>query len=259
MKTINIIGAGNVGHYFSSAFYDAGYEIKCIYNRTIGNAKTLAEKCGSMAINDLIALPNSDLNIIAISDDYVAQIGIEIERIFGASISLVHTSGSLSLDIFPPEMKNVGCIWPLQSISKGNTYSAVDVPLCIDANTDSFLSLLKVICTDISSKVEYIPSEKKRHAHLAAVISNNFTIHLLTLAEQFCKDHSIDFNLLKPLIIQSVNKIKTQSPKDLQTGPARRMDMQIINDHLELIDNPHLKKIYRDTTKSIINTYHENH
>jgi len=259
LKSVNIIGAGNVAHFFGYKLNDEGYKIRCIYNRTLEKANALAMLCGSMATNDIISLPKTDITIIAITDDHVGRIAEEVYRIHGHSLPLIHTSGALSLDVFLMyELQQVGVIWPLQSIILGQISGLENVPLCIDARNDTFKKEIEKICIDISDNVAYMPSSQKKHAHVAAVIANNFTNHLLAIAESYCQEHGIDFNLLKPLIIQSIQKIETDSPRDIQTGPARRMDLHTINDQMDLIEDKDLKKIYRTISKSIIKTYHEN-
>ena len=258
MKTINIIGAGNVAYYFGYSLHEAGFDVKCICNRTIEKANELAEICGSMATDDIIALPKTDLTILAVSDDYISVVADEILRVHRNSLPIIHTSGSLTLDVFHKDMSLFGSIWPLQSILKGENPRRMDVPLCVDANTKSFLDELLVVSKSISDKVIHLPSDKKKYAHVAAVISNNFTNHLLTLAESYCRDHDIPFEILKPLVIESIQKIENQSPLDIQTGPGRRKDLKTIKGHLKLIENKKLRKIYKLITKSIIKTYHEN-
>ena len=258
MTKINIIGAGNVGHYFAKTLSNAGHQVLCIYNRTISRANELASKCGSIATDDLIALPIADLNIVAISDDYISSISSQIGSLHGYDTPIVHTSGTLGLDAISKDFTQKGCIWPLQSITMNENFDEKTVPLCIDANTDTFSSSLMGISKSISSVVEHLPSSKKKHAHIAAVISNNFSNHLFTLAEKYCNEHDIEFDLLKPLIIESVLKIKRESPYQIQTGPARRGDLKTIEKHLKLLKDKNTKKIYKRISKSIIKTYHEN-
>jgi hypothetical protein len=47
---------------------------------------------------------------------------------------------------------------------------------------------------------------------------------MYTIAKSITDKSKIDFNILKPLIIETVNKINTLDPKEAQTGPATRGD-----------------------------------
>ena len=86
-------------------------------------------------------------------------------------------------------------------------------------------------------------------------VVNNFTNHLYALAADFCKNEKINFDVLKPLINETVERINHNSPADIQTGPAVRNDVQTIDRHLQLLNEyPELKSIYLKLTNSIINS-----
>jgi hypothetical protein len=58
--------------------------------------------------------------------------------------------------------------------------------------------------------------------------------------------------LVKPIINETVKKIKNKNPGEVQTGPAIRNDKNIIKQHLKLLKKyPSYKKIYKDITSSI--------
>ena len=93
---------------------------------------------------------------------------------------------------------------------------------------------------------------KRIKLHLSAVLVSNFTNHLYTLAEDYCHKESLDFSLLLPLIQETGNRIITNSPRMVQTGPAKRGDNTTINNHLHLLKaNPKLHKIYQLLSDSI--------
>jgi hypothetical protein len=78
------------------------------------------------------------------------------------------------------------------------------------------------------------------------------------MAEELLTKNGLDFNLLRPLILESAAKVQQLSPTDAQTGPARRGDEPTIARHLELIENdPGLKALYELMSKQIIKKYHE--
>ena len=89
--------------------------------------------------------------------------------------------------------------------------------------------------------------------HLAAVLVNNFTNHLFVEAAEICKKNDLSFNLLKPIIQETFEKIETLSPQDAQTGPAIRRDEKTIKKHLKLIESSYLKSIYKLFTSAIQN------
>ena len=48
---------------------------------------------------------------------------------------------------------------------------------------------------------------------------------------------NIDFKLLLPIINQSVNQLKKNNPRKIQTGPAKRKDKKIIKYHVDSLTN----------------------
>lgn len=88
--------------------------------------------------------------------------------------------------------------------------------------------------------------------HLGAVVVNNFSNHLYTLSRDFLGRNDIQFSYLFPLIGETATRLKDQEPRDLQTGPARRNDNKVIEEHLAMLsENPDLLEIYKQLTSSI--------
>jgi hypothetical protein len=76
---------------------------------------------------------------------------------------------------------------------------------------------------------------------------------MYVLGEEICKENEVPFDILKPLIAETANKINFLSPKNAQTGPAMRNDQSTIDKHLTLLRDKIHKEIYRIITKSIQN------
>ncbi|MBC7913445.1 MAG: DUF2520 domain-containing protein, partial [Pyrinomonadaceae bacterium] len=90
----------------------------------------------------------------------------------------------------------------------------------------------------------------------AAVFACNFSNHVYTLAAQIVRNNNLDFDLLKPLILETAEKVLTLNPLNAQTGPALRDDKITLNHHLEFLKNdPHLQEIYQSLSQSIINLH----
>lgn len=100
-------------------------------------------------------------------------------------------------------------------------------------------------------KVVEISSEDRRKLHLAAVFINNFTNHLYHISEEIVTENNLDFDLLKPLIMETAIKVNILSPSEAQTGPAKRNDKKKIEKHLDLLNNDQYREIYKIITKSI--------
>ena len=68
-------------------------------------------------------------------------------------------------------------------------------------------------------------------------------------------EKNIDFKILLPLIKQTIAKLNIKKPKAVQTGPAKRKDIKIIQEHINLIQRKDIKELYQKISNSIIKTH----
>ena len=80
---------------------------------------------------------------------------------------------------------------------------------------------------------------------------------MYTQAKNICDNSNIDFNILKPLINETVHKLTQKNPKDIQTGPAIRNDSNTIERHLKTLKEDQQKELYTMLTKAIQKYYEE--
>jgi predicted short-subunit dehydrogenase-like oxidoreductase (DUF2520 family) len=146
---------------------------------------------------------------------------------------------------------NYGVLYPLQSLRE-ELDPVTEVPLLTYGNNDHSKKMILDFAGSVSSYVQEADDDKRMKLHLAAVISSNFTNHLYTLAENYCKQEGLDFRLLYPLIDETARRIHDFSPTAVQTGPAARNDEVTINKHLQLLGSHQaLRDLYILLTKSI--------
>jgi len=86
------------------------------------------------------------------------------------------------------------------------------------------------------------------------VFLNNFSNHMAYISKEIMSKNDLDWRLLLPLLKETTSKIIDSTPYDSQTGPARRNDSFVIEEHLKLLDKEQ-KEIYSNITKNIIKTY----
>ena len=106
----------------------------------------------------------------------------------------------------------------------------------------------------ISSKVYRIDSKQREIIHVSAVFANNFSNHMFSIADEICESNQIPFNILHPLINETVKKLSDLAPKEAQTGPAVRNDQETIKKHLLLLPDKY-QLIYKRLTESIQNEH----
>lgn len=254
-KKIVLIGAGNVAHHLAPALLRAGMNLCQIYSRTLESARELGRKTGITYTSDTFAVyPDGDIYIFCVSDDALLSVFKSLR--INEEALILHTSGSVPLDIFKPYRQNYGVLYPLQAFSKTRNLDFGEIPLCIEAPDKEVLKTIGQIADKLSSKVYEISSEKRKKLHLAAVLANNFTNHLYHMAGKLLEKEDLDFNLLRPLIFETAHKVMQMIPENAQTGPARRGDTNILNLHKSMLkDNRDIQTLYVLLSQSIQQTY----
>jgi predicted short-subunit dehydrogenase-like oxidoreductase (DUF2520 family) len=252
---ISIIGAGNVATVLSRLLRGKKFIIEQIVSRNKIHAEKLAHELNAEAIENIESLSkNSDIYIVAVNDDAVETVSNQLrldEKI------VVHTCGSASINILKNASKNFGVLYPLQSLRKEIPYLPV-IPFLIDGNNDYSKRMISELAKSLSDNITEANDEQRMQYHLSAVITSNFTNHLLSLTDEYCSVNNIQFLQLLPLMQEVINRIHLFHPAQMQTGPAVRNDVSTIEKHLALLkDFPQLKNIYEIMSKSIIEVKRE--
>lgn len=250
MKIV-FIGSGNLATNLAKALYDAGHHILQIYSYTEINAQKLATRVAATATHKLEALrDDADIYIFAVKDNVLQQIISQMPHKKGVWL---HTAGSIPMDVFSPFHDEYGVFYPIQTFSKERSVEFSTIPIFIEASQPSVESIIDQLAQSISTQVRVLSSDKRKYLHLAAVFACNFTNHLYTLASEIVERENISFDALKPLIAETAAKIMDMAPQQAQTGPAIRMDKNVIDKHLQLLTDEELKEIYLQLSKSIYN------
>ena len=248
MKVV-IIGAGNVATVLGRLMLAAGHEIVQVASRQREHAARLAELLNSGHTVDLAELsPDGELYLVAISDTALVEFGGRV-RLPGKLV--VHTAGSVPMEVLAPVSDHIGVLYPLQSLRK-EIWPSPEIPLLVDGGTGADLERVMVFARTLPARVEAAGDGTRMKLHLAGVFLNNFSNHLYALAEEYCRKEAIDFGLLQPLIKETAARISYFHPRDVQTGPAIRGDEVTVKKHLELLDNyDDIKALYGLFTKQI--------
>ncbi len=248
MIKVVILGGGNVAIQLAKAFLKAK-NILLVQQYSRHNRTSFFIDNHIPTTQNLANLIDADLYIIAISDDAIANFS---KKLILKNKLVVHTSGSVAmLDL--QCNANKGVFYPLQSLSKQKKINFKKVPICIEAENKADFKLLKTVAKTISKKIYAIDSEQRKSLHVAAVFVNNFVNHLYKIGNDICDAKKVDFEILKPLIKETAKKITLLSPKEAQTGPAKRQDKKTIQNHLDLLTEKQ-QKIYTLLTNSIMDT-----
>jgi predicted short-subunit dehydrogenase-like oxidoreductase (DUF2520 family) len=252
--TFSIIGTGNIAWFFGKRLVTERHRCTGVYSRNTVAAKQLgdaliADKYGAIAdVKD----GDADVCFLAISDKAIHEVAAQLSF---KNTMLVHTAGAVSLDSISGAAIDCAVLWPVYSILKNSLPNHRNIPCAWEASTTKagkYIQSIGHAITDMLFEAKY---EQRKWLHLSAVISNNFINHLMAICEQVCAENNLPFSTLLPIIEQTFDRIKNDSPKNLQTGPAIRHDSTTIEEHIALLSNhPHWQKVYEAVTDSIQTT-----
>lgn len=246
---IAIIGSGNIATWFAYAIKQSGGNISQVYSRDIENARKLASLYEAEPIDNIKLLKDKcSLYLFALNDETYIPVLKEIP--FRLPLA-VHTAGSISQDIFQNYAERYGVIYPFQSVSKNADFSKLTVPLCVEGNDKTTKDELFQMAHQWSKEVYEIDESQRAYLHIAAVFAGNFVNALYGEAYHILEKQNINPKILWPLMQNVLDKVKTMSPPEAQTGPAVRHERNTMNKHLASLDNEALKEIYLLISKRI--------
>lgn len=249
MISIVLFGSGNLAtHLFKALLKAEKFKVVQVYNHKAESLSFFKKKTNTTT--NLAEVVPADIYIFALKDDVIQEIA---QKVIYKKAFVMHTSGATPMDVFS-SFERFGVFYPLQTFSKNKAVDFKNIPICIEANNDQDLHLLEQLALEISTKVYRISSEQRKSLHVAAVFVSNFVNYLYTEGQEICTRNKIPFEILHPLILETASKIIDLSPKEAQTGPAKRNDLAVINSHLELL-NKEQQKIYQILTQSIQNLH----
>jgi predicted short-subunit dehydrogenase-like oxidoreductase (DUF2520 family) len=252
---IALIGAGNLATHLGLALLEKNHQIAQVFSKTVEHASELGAKLNCPYTDKLADIvPDGDIYILAVKDSVIKTIVESVD--FGDHL-VAHTSGSVPVSVFENYCRNYGVIYPLQTFSKANPVDFNGIPVLTEGSDQENLSLLNRLASDISEKVIPIKSEQRLLVHLSAVFACNFVNHFYYIAEQLLNNHQLDLELLKPLIMETASKAMASSPGKVQTGPAVRKEIQVMEKHLEILSGyPEWERLYQLISENIY-THHK--
>ena len=254
---ISFIGSGNLAWHLAPALDNAGYVVKEVYSRNPKHAEALTERLYQAEVKATLDFSTSVSSVffIATSDDAIENIAREI--ILPEEAYLFHVSGTQPLsELQYAATVNTGVFYPLQTFTRNKKIDFSTIPLFVESNNAETEKVMMELAKAISSRVKKIGSEERKALHVAAVFASNFSNHMLTLAKKVLEDNGLAFDLVKPLIVETLNKSLSMNPEEAQTGPARRGDLETLDKHIAFLkEEKELSAIYKIITQDILDTY----
>ena len=253
MIRIGLIGTGNVG--IAMAREIRNHQTLSLVQLIGRDKNKLPNDLTDISFsNQFNTLPSCDVVLIAVSDNAIQEVSNQLPL---TDAVVAHTSGASSMDLLSNH-KHRGVFYPLQTFSKQQQLNWSEIPILWEGNNKQVNEKLETLSQMLSPLATQIDEKQRLSMHLAAVVVNNFTNHLYAEAHRFCKSKHMNFDLLVPLIEETTRKIKQLDPRESQTGPASRGDMQTIQRHKAVPMTEELSDIYSLFTSQLLNRNNEN-
>lgn len=258
-KTINIIGAGNLGKTVARLIvnHSAG-SIAGVCNASFESSSHAVKFIGAGApCQNLDALPPSDITFITVPDDQIMSVCEMYSRSanFNPSGTIIHCSGLLTSDALVAARKK-GChvmsVHPMRSFADpelsvknfAGTYCAVEGEASSDAENAVF-----EILNAIGAKIIPINKHKKGIYHAAGVLASNYVVTLADIAMKCLRDSGVGNEDATSMVLSLMegtlgNLAKTRSPEAALTGPIKRGDVGTIRKHMAALEDEQIKTAY---------------
>lgn len=249
MLRIVLIGSGKLAAGLAGAIAKTDCELLGFWGRNLEKTRALSQKFEVPFFSDIEAIPSdADIYFLCVSDNAIHQVANQLPILKGL---VCHCSGGRPISDLNP-LSETGVLWPIQSFHENTVSDFSTIPICIESESEENLRILEAFADRISKRIVRTNSNQRPALHLAAVMVNNFSNLLFTLANDYLHEQQRDLSLLMPLIEETVNRLHTYQPNQVQTGPAIRKDSATIQKHLDLLaDYPDLCELYEVMTRLI--------
>lgn len=242
-----LIGAGNVASHLYRAFANSDkLRFIQVYNRNLTSIDFVDSN--TPITDDINQLLDADIYFLCISDSAIGKLSANLP--FTNRLT-VHCSGGSAMNILNNKNRT-GVFYPLQTFIKASEVNFISIPICVEATNAKDTQLLIALGKEISESVQEISSKQRSAIHVAAVFVNNFVNYIYQIGETIMEENQMDFSILHPLIEKTVQSALQESPKNLQTGPAKRGDKVTIEKHLNQLPNKEQYEIYKILTNAIL-------
>jgi predicted short-subunit dehydrogenase-like oxidoreductase (DUF2520 family) len=241
---IALIGSGNVAAWIAHRLRDSReFRIGQVYSRHLDHARRIADGVQAEAIDDIGQLsPEASLYLFSVADDAYGEL---LPRIPFTMPVALHTAGSVSQRVFEDHAREYGVLYPLQTFSKDTVYEGLQVPVCLETDhLGSSIDSVERLAAALSDRCCRMSEQQRAVAHLAAVFACNFSNAMFSIADDILKDNGMSLDLLRPLMQQTLDKLDSMSPREAQTGPARRGDEAVMRRQIETLENPLVRELY---------------
>lgn len=250
---ITLIGSGNVATWMAQRLqHSERFPITQVYSRKLANAQRLAELSAAQAIDDLKDLNlDNQIFIFALADNAYQEILPQLPFRLPAAFL---TSGTVSCQCLKDYADHYGVIYPLQTFTKTQDMRTLEVPLCLESDFSGvYRGQMWSLARELSPTCYEVSEFQRARMHVAAVFACNFSNAMYQIAYKLLKENNLPFEMLLPVLRQTVEKVSQMTPAEAQTGPAVRGDENVMRAQMASLEDERLREIYRVMSELIQN------
>lgn len=181
-------------------------------------------------------LPECDLLILAVGDDHIRQVAIDLSRQTGAAVKAAcHLSGFTSVvDLAPLADLGIatGCLHPLQTLpdAEEGARALRDAHAAI---TGRATPLLFRFARSLGLHPFVLDDALKPTYHAAAAAASNFVVTALSVAAELFESAGVPLEAARPLTETIVGNVYQSGPFAALTGPVARGDVRTVDGQIE--------------------------
>lgn len=252
---ISVIGTGAVGSSLIKQLSNAGYEIKSIISRQ--PAKDIHNRLGVdfpiIRIDEITGENIGKILFICTPDGFISKTTetLSMLDIHWQGRVVTHCSGFHASNVLKT-LKNKGvsvaAFHPIQTfVERTGSGSFEDIYISVEGD-ELALGILMSISLNLHAKPILLNRHQKQILHIAAVFMSNYVVTLGGIANRLIKENieGADFQMLFPLLRQTINHLEELKPAQSLSGPLARGDIETVKKHLESLKNEeNIGKVYR--------------
>ncbi|HKZ25904.1 MAG TPA: DUF2520 domain-containing protein [Acidimicrobiia bacterium] len=224
-----IVGPGRAGGSIAIAATRVGHEISGVISRS-----------GVTGFGPLIPsnapLPESDLLLIAVRDEAIAEVAEELADRAAAIAVAAHLSGFVpltALRALADAGLSTGAFHPLQTLPDPERGAAALAGSYVGIDGDAFaLDTLTHLASSLGMEPFRLDDTIRPAYHAAAAAASNFVVTALATAGDLFDSAGVDPRVARPLVERAVANFYDQGSLAL-TGPIARADTDTVIGHLE--------------------------
>ena len=260
MKTLNVIGCGNVGKTLSRLWTTHNVlKVQSILNRSLQSGSLAAGFVGSgHAVERYAQLEKADLVMISACDGAIEECCRQLSRtrLLEKGVVVFHCSGSLPSKLLEParaQGASIASVHPVKSFTDpsaaAETFAGTFCALEGDPRACEVLRDALQRCGALTFPVN---PELKTVYHAATVVVCNYLVALMEVGlrcfEQAGIPRETAMQVIEPIVTGTVGNVFKLGPVRALTGPIARGEQSVVHTQCEALGrwDEEIRRIYQN-------------